>query len=161
VNVTRADRHRLEAIVSDRSGPTSFGPLPKAAALLRSCTALALEAYGVEMAGAIRGGDARLQMSRHHHDVRNPQHPRQPIGRNMRRHPHQAFIRFLNTVEEQTPVGKVIHAIVDNYATHRHPKVRQRLARHPSWTFNFTPTSASWLHAVEGFYTKQTCVTSS
>jgi len=40
------------------------------------------------------------------------------IGRNMQRHRHQEFIRFLNTIEEQVPVGKVIHAIVDNYATH-------------------------------------------
>jgi hypothetical protein len=44
----------------------------------------------------------------------------------------------------------VIHAIVDNYATHKHPKVRAWLARHPRWTFHFTPTSASWLNAVEG-----------
>ena len=47
------------------------------------------------------------------------------IGRNMQHHRHQEFIRFLNTIEEQVPVGKVIHAIVDNYATHKHPKVRQ------------------------------------
>ena len=53
------------------------------------------------------------------------------IGRNMQRHHHQEFIRFLNTIEQQVPVGKVIHAIVDNYATHTHPKVRQWLARHP------------------------------
>ena len=44
------------------------------------------------------------------------------IGRNMQRHRHQEFIRFLNTIEEQVPVGKVIHAIVDNYATHKHPR---------------------------------------
>jgi transposase len=49
-----------------------------------------------------------------------------------------------------------IHAIVDNYATHKHPKVRQWLARHPRWTFHFTPTSASWLNAVEGFFAKLT-----
>src|SRR5208282_963860 len=64
--------------------------------------------------------------------------------------------RFLNTIEEQVPLGKVIHAIVDNYATHKHPKVRQWLARHPRWTFHFTPTSASWLNAVEGFFAKLT-----
>src|ERR1700720_163610 len=74
------------------------------------------------------------------------------IGRNMQRHRHQEFIRFLNTIEEQVPVGKVIHAIVDNYATHTHPKVRQWLARHPRWTFHFTPTSASWLNAVDGVF---------
>ena len=51
------------------------------------------------------------------------------IGRNMQRHRHQEFIRFLNTIEAQVPAGKAIHAIVDNYATHKHPKVRQWLAR--------------------------------
>ena len=78
------------------------------------------------------------------------------IGRNMQRHRHQEFIRFLNTIEAQVPMGKVIHAIVDNYATHKHPKVRQWLARHPRWRFHFTPTSASWLNAVEGFFAKLT-----
>jgi transposase len=74
------------------------------------------------------------------------------IGRCMQRHRHQEFIRFLNHVEAQVPAGKTIHAIVDNYATHKHPKVRAWLARHPRWTFHFTPTSASWLNAVEGFF---------
>ena len=78
------------------------------------------------------------------------------IGRNMKRHRHQEFIRFLNTVEAQVPARKAIHAIIDNYATHKHPKVRQWLARHPRWTFHFTPTSASWLNAVEGFFAKLT-----
>src|SRR5437868_1319271 len=44
------------------------------------------------------------------------------IGRNMQRHRHQEFIRFLNAVEAQVPVGKLVHAIVDNYATHKHPR---------------------------------------
>jgi transposase len=78
------------------------------------------------------------------------------IGRNMQRHRHQEFIRFLNTIEAQVPAGKVIHAIVDNYATHKHPKVRAWLANHPRWTFHFTPTSASWLNAVESFFAKLT-----
>ena len=78
------------------------------------------------------------------------------IGRNMQRHRHQEFVRFLNTIEAQVPVGKVIHAVVDNYATHKHPRVRRWLARHPRWTFHFTPTSASWLNAVEGFFAKLT-----
>lgn len=78
------------------------------------------------------------------------------IGRNMQRHRHQEFIRFLDTVETKVPPRKAIHAIVDNYATHKHPKVRQWLARHPRWTFHFTPTSASWLNAVEGFFAKLT-----
>ena len=74
------------------------------------------------------------------------------IGRNMQRHRHQEFIRFLTAIEKQVPVGKIIHAIVDNYATHKHPHVRRCLERHPRWTFPFTPTSASWLNAVEGFF---------
>ena len=74
----------------------------------------------------------------------------------MQRHRHQEFIRFLNAIEAQVPAGKLIHAIVDNYATHKHPKVRAWLARHPRWTFHFTPTSASWLNAVEGFFANLT-----
>ena len=78
------------------------------------------------------------------------------IGQNMQRHRHQEFIRFLNRIERDVPPGKVIHAIVDNYAAHKHVKVRQWLARHPRWTFHFTPTSCSWLNAVEGFFAKLT-----
>src|SRR5579864_3546700 len=74
------------------------------------------------------------------------------IGHNMKRHRHQEFIRFLNSIEAKVPAGKQMHAIVDNYATHKHPKVRQWLARHPRWVFHFTPTSCSWLNAVEGFF---------
>src|SRR6202167_5768041 len=74
------------------------------------------------------------------------------IGRNMQRHRHQEFIRFLNAVEREVPAGKTVHAILDNYAAHKHPVVRRWLARHPRWTFHFTPTSASWLNAVEGFF---------
>ena len=74
------------------------------------------------------------------------------IGRSMQRHRHQEFIRFLNAVERAVPAGKTVHAILDNYAAHKHPEVRLWLARHPRWTFHFTPTSASWLNAVEGFF---------
>jgi transposase len=74
------------------------------------------------------------------------------IGHNMQRHRHQEFIRFLNAVERQVPIGKVVHAILDNYAVHKHPAVRNWLARHPRWVFHFTPTSASWLNAIEGFF---------
>jgi transposase len=54
------------------------------------------------------------------------------------------------------PAGKIVHAVVDNYATHKHPKVRAWLIRHPRWTFLFTPNSASWLNAVEGFFSALT-----
>ena len=78
------------------------------------------------------------------------------LGRCMQRHRHQEFLRFLNAVEAAVPAGKLVHAVLDNYATHKHPKVRAWLARHPRWTFHFTPTSASWLNAVEGLFAKLT-----
>jgi len=78
------------------------------------------------------------------------------IGRCMQRHRHPEFIRFLNAVEAEVPSGKLIEAVVDNYATHKHPKVRAWLARHPRWTFHFTPTSGSWLNAVETFFSALT-----
>jgi len=76
------------------------------------------------------------------------------IGRCMQRHRHQEFIRFLNSIEAQVPARKLVHVILDNYAVHKHPKVRQWLARHPRFAFHFTPTSCSWLNAVEGFFAK-------
>jgi transposase len=78
------------------------------------------------------------------------------IGRCMQRHRHQEFIRFLNAIEAEVPAGKVVHLILDNYAVHKHPKVIRWLGRHPRFTFHFTPTSASWLNAVEGFFAKLT-----
>ena len=77
-------------------------------------------------------------------------------GKNMQRHRHQEFIRFLNAIEAKVPAGKVIHAVIDNYATHKHPKVLAWLERHPRWVFHFTPTSCSWLNAVEGGFAKLT-----
>src|SRR5512132_2107707 len=48
------------------------------------------------------------------------------------------------------PAGKLVHVVLDNYGSHKHPKIRAWLSRHPRWTFHFTPTSASWLNTVEG-----------
>ena len=78
------------------------------------------------------------------------------IGQCMSRHRHQEFIRFLNKINRETPADLQLHLIVDNYATHKHPKVRAWLERHPRFHFHFTPTSASWLNAVEGFFAKLT-----
>jgi len=90
------------------------------------------------------------------------------FGRNMQRHPlpgsaclharegHQEFIRFLNALEREIPAGKVVHVVLDNLTTHKTPEVMRWLERHPRWTFHFTPTSASWLNAVEGFFAKLT-----
>jgi hypothetical protein len=59
-------------------------------------------------------------------------------------------------MEADIPIGRMIHVVLDNYATHKHPKVRASLAQHPRFVCHFTPTSASWLHAVEGFFAKLT-----
>ena len=45
------------------------------------------------------------------------------LGRCMQRHRHQEFLRFLNAIERAVPAGKVIHVILDNYGSHKHPKV--------------------------------------
>jgi hypothetical protein len=74
------------------------------------------------------------------------------LGRCMQRHRHQEFIRFLNAIEAAIPAGKLVHVILDNYATHKQPKVIAWLDRHPRFTFHFTPTSCSWLNAVETFF---------
>ena len=74
------------------------------------------------------------------------------LGRCMQRHRHQEFIRFLNAIDAEVPAGKLVHLILDNYGAHKQPKVIAWLARHPRFTFHFTPTSCSWLNAVETFF---------
>lgn len=74
------------------------------------------------------------------------------VATQMQRHRHQEWIRFLALIEEQTPAGRELHLIVDNYATHKHPKVKHWLKKHPRFHLHFTPTSASWLNAVERFF---------
>jgi transposase len=76
------------------------------------------------------------------------------IGRCMQRHRHQEFIRFLNAIEAEIPAGKIVHVILDNYGPHKHPKTRAWLDRHPRFVLHYTPTSCSWLNAVEGFFAK-------
>ena len=78
------------------------------------------------------------------------------IGRCMQRHRHQEFIRFLNAVEREVPADKAVHVVLDNYATHKHPRVKAWLQRHQRFTFHFTPTSCSWANAVEGRFAKLT-----
>jgi transposase len=78
------------------------------------------------------------------------------LGSCMQRHRHQEFLRFLNAIERTVPAGKLVHVILDNYATHKHPKVMRWLTRHPRFVFHFTPTSCSWLNAVETFFSRLT-----
>jgi transposase len=68
------------------------------------------------------------------------------------RHRHQEWLRFLRVIDDVTPPEKQLHLIVDNYATHKHPKVQKWLARHSRFRVYFTPTSSSWLNMVERFF---------
>ncbi len=70
----------------------------------------------------------------------------------MKRHRHQEWIKFLRMIDEQTPKEFDLHLIVDNYATHKHEKVKRWLKRHPRFHVHFIPTSSSWLNIVEGFF---------
>ena len=68
------------------------------------------------------------------------------------RHRHEEWLKFLRRIERETPKDKELHLICDNYATHKHPKVKEWLAKHPRIHVHFTPTSASWLNMVERFF---------
>lgn len=74
------------------------------------------------------------------------------LGTCMPRHRHQEWLKFLRLIDQRTPSDKQLHLIVDNYATHKHPKVQRWAARHPRFHFHFTPTSSSWLNMVERFF---------
>lgn len=74
------------------------------------------------------------------------------IGACMPRHRHQEFIKFLRLIDKNTPADLALHLIVDNYATHKHPKVRSWLKRHRRFHLHFTPTSSSWLNLVERWF---------
>ena len=65
------------------------------------------------------------------------------------RHRHQEYLSFLKHVDENVPPDLDVHVVVDNYATHKHPKVKRWLAIHRRWHVHYTPTSASWLNQVE------------
>jgi transposase len=74
------------------------------------------------------------------------------IGQCQPRHRHDEFLKFLKTLDRQTDKTLALHLIVDNYATHKHAKVKDWLARHPRFHLHFTPTSASWVNLVERFF---------
>ena len=78
------------------------------------------------------------------------------IGQCMLRHRATEFVRFLRTIDKATPPARELHLILDNYASHKTAAVKRWLAAHPRFHVHFTPTSASWLNAVEGFFAKLT-----
>jgi len=74
------------------------------------------------------------------------------IGECMPRHRHQEFIKFLKRIDAETPSDLDLHLIIDNYATHKHPKVQGWLGRHRRFHMHFIPTSSSWLNLVERWF---------
>jgi transposase len=70
----------------------------------------------------------------------------------MSRHRHQEWIKFLKHIDAATDPAAQLHLVADNYATHKHPKVRRWLTRHPRFHLHFTPTSSSWLNLVERWF---------
>ncbi len=78
------------------------------------------------------------------------------IGRCHRRHRHHEFLRFLNQIDREVPPDLEIHLVLDNYGTHKTPKVQQWFARRPRYHLHFTPTSSSWLNQVERWFAKIT-----
>lgn len=78
------------------------------------------------------------------------------IAQCQKRHRHQEWINFLKTIDRETVPEFDLHLIVDNYATHKHPKVQKWLKRHPRFHIHFTPTSSSWLNMIERWFRELT-----
>jgi len=74
------------------------------------------------------------------------------IGTCMARHRHQEWLAFLRLIDKETPAELDVHLIVDNYSTHKHPKVKRWLARHRRFHVHFIPTSSSWLNLIERWF---------
>ena len=78
------------------------------------------------------------------------------IGRHQRLHRHQEFLRFLKTIDKNTPADLDLYLVCDNYATHKTPAIQAWLAAHPRFHLHFTPTSSSWLNLVERWFAELT-----
>lgn len=74
------------------------------------------------------------------------------IGQCLKRHRHQEFIKFLETIDANTDKKLDLHIVIDNYSTHKHENVKNWLKKHPRFHFHFIPTSSSWLNLVERFF---------
>jgi transposase len=74
------------------------------------------------------------------------------VGQCFERHRHQEFIRFLRRLDGEFPAPTPLHLVLDNYGTHKHPKVKAWLQRHPRFVAHFIPTSSSWLNLVERWF---------
>ncbi len=74
------------------------------------------------------------------------------VGECYERHRHQEFLKFLRRLDREFPRNLALHLILDNYGTHKHPKVKAWLEKHPRFHVHFTPTSASWLNLIERWF---------
>lgn len=74
------------------------------------------------------------------------------IGQCYARHRHQEFLKFLQRLDAEFPSEMGLHVVMDNYGTHKHPKVQRWLKRHPRFIPHFVPTSSSWLNLVERWF---------
>jgi len=74
------------------------------------------------------------------------------VGQCFQRHRHQEFLRFLRRLDEEFPAPTPLHLVLDNYGTHKHPKVKAWFDRHPRFVAHFIPTSSSWLNMVERWF---------
>src|SRR5580692_8275990 len=74
------------------------------------------------------------------------------IGKCYGRHRAKEFRKFLDEIETAVPDDLDVHLVMDNYATHKTPLIRNWLAKRPRWHVHLTPTSSSWLNQVERFF---------
>lgn len=78
------------------------------------------------------------------------------IGQCHPRHRHQEWLKFLRRLDREFPQELKLHLIMDNYGTHKQPKVKEWLKKHPRFICHFTPTSSSWLNLVERWFKELT-----
>jgi transposase len=74
------------------------------------------------------------------------------ISRTEEKHTHVEWLRFLKQIGREATDELDVHIVADNYATHKYPKVKSWLAKHPRFTMHFTPTGSSWMNLVERFF---------
>src|SRR3546814_10717085 len=79
------------------------------------------------------------------------------IGKCHKRHRATEFLDFLKRIDAAIPKGPDVHLVMDNYATHKTPKINAWLARRPPWHAHFTPTSASWINQVDRYIGRASC----
>jgi transposase len=78
------------------------------------------------------------------------------IAQPYRRHRHQEFLKFLKLIDKAVPKDLDLHLVLDNYATHKTPAIKEWLLKHPRFQLHFTPTSSSWLNLVERWFAELT-----